>query len=119
MMQQWLLVALGGAAGSLLRFAGQKLLPAQSFPYGTFGVNLTGCLLIGVFWAFFQKGALTNDGRLLLITGLCGGFTTFSSFTLESMHLLQSGRWGVFILYIIASVVLGLLATFCGFKMFH
>ncbi len=118
-MQQWLLVALGGAAGSLLRFAVQKLIPAQSFPYSTFAANLLGCLAIGIFWALFQKEAIGQQGRLLLMTGLCGGFTTFSTFTLESMHLLQSGRTLTFILYLTASIVLGLLATFCGYKMFH
>lgn len=119
MIQQWVLVGLGGAAGSMLRFAGQKLLPAQSFPYGTFAVNITGCLLIGIFWALFQKGLLHTEGRLLLMTGLCGGFTTFSAFTLESIQLLQSGRIIPFILYLTTSLTLGLLATFCGYKLFH
>lgn len=118
-MQQWLWVALGGAAGSLLRFGVQKLLPAQSFPYGTFAANMAGCLLIGMLWAYWQKGVLSADVRLLLMTGLCGGFTTFSSFTLESIQLLQAGRLFSFILYSTASVALGLLATFCGFKLFH
>lgn len=118
-MQHWLWVALGGAAGSLLRYGMQKLLPAQSFPYGTFAANMAGCLLIGILWALWQKGALNNDARILLMTGLCGGFTTFSTFTLDSIQLLQSGRLCSFILYITASVALGLLATFCGFKLFH
>lgn len=119
MMQPWLLVATGGAAGSLLRFLLQKLLPAQSFPYGTFAANIAGCLLIGALWAFFQKEVLGNEGKLLLMTGLCGGFTTFSAFSLESLLLLQTGRYGQLCLYIFASVLLGLLATFCGFKIFH
>lgn len=118
-MPPWLWVALGGALGSVLRYGAQKLVPAQSFPYGTFGVNLAGCFLIGLLWAQVQKGYIGDDGRLLLMTGLCGGFTTFSSFTLESMQLLQSGRSGTFILYLTASVALGLLATFCGYKLFH
>ena len=80
---------------------------------------MVGCLLIGILWALWQKGALNNDARILLMTGLCGGFTTFSTFTLDSIQLLQSGRLCSFILYITASVALGLLATFCGFKLFH
>jgi CrcB protein len=118
-MQQWLLVALGGALGSMLRFAAQRFIPAQFFPYGTFAVNITGCLLIGVLWAFVQKQALPFEGRLLLISGFCGGFTTFSAFTLESMVLLQSGRWALFFIYVLLSVALGLLATFIGFKLFN
>jgi CrcB protein len=118
-MQHWILVAAGGAAGSMLRYSVQKLLPVQSFPYGTFAANMAGCLLIGCFWALFQKGAISTDGRLLLMTGFCGGFTTFSAFTLESIQLLQTGRSGTFILYSAASIGLGLLATFCGFKMFQ
>ena len=118
-MHPLILTAVGGAAGSMLRYLLQKLIPAQSFPYGTFAANLAGCLLIGCFWALFQKGTLNTDGRLLLMTGFCGGFTTFSAFTLESIQLLQTDRAGTFILYITASIVLGLLATFCGFKMFQ
>src|SRR5919107_3640789 len=118
-MHPLILTAVGGAAGSMLRYSLQKLIPAQSFPYGTFAANLAGCLLIGCFWALFQKGTLNTDGRLLLMTGFCGGFTTFSAFTLESIQLLQTGRAGTFILYITASIALGLLATFCGFKMFQ
>lgn len=119
MTQQWILVGLGGAAGSMLRYGMQKLMPAQSFPYGTFAANLAGCLLIGIFWAFYQKSLMGNSSRLLLMTGFCGGFTTFSAFTLESVQLLQSGRIGLFTLYTTASIGLGLLATFCGFKMFY
>lgn len=99
MMQQWPLVTLGGTAGSTLHFAGQKFIPAQSFPYGTFGVNFAGCLLMGMFWIFFLKGPLNTHERALLMNGLCGGFTRFSSFTLESFSYCI---WQIYFLYPIA-----------------
>jgi CrcB protein len=118
-MKPWLLVAAGGAVGSVLRYAVQRLVPAQSFPYNTFAVNLVGCLLIGMLWALLLKGTIGNDGRLLLMTGLCGGFTTFSAFSLESLQLLQTGRTIQFFFYVVLSVALGLLATFLGYKLLH
>jgi CrcB protein len=116
-MKAWLFVALGGAAGSLLRYGVQRLLPSHSFPTNTFAVNLAGCLLIGVLWAMVQKGSLGTGGRLLLMTGFCGGFTTFSAFSLEGMQLLQTGRWAQYFFYVLLSVALGLLATFIGYKL--
>lgn len=116
-MKPWLLVALGGALGSMLRYAVQQLVPARSFPYNTFAVNLAGCLLIGIFYALLLKGRMADDGRLLWMTGLCGGFTTFSAFSLEGMQLLQTGRWLPFFFYVVLSVALGLLATFLGYKL--
>lgn len=118
-MKPLFLVALGGAAGSLLRYAASRLLPGQSIPYNTFAVNLVGCLLIGIFWAMAQKGSLGTDARLLLMTGLCGGFTTFSAFSLEGLLLLQTGKWLQYFLYVLLSVALGLLATFLGYKLYH
>jgi len=118
-MKQWLFVAIGGAAGSLLRYGVQRLLPAHSFPYNTFAVNLVGCLLIGFLWALVQRGSMGTDGRLLLMTGFCGGFTTFSAFSLEGMQMLQTGRLTQFFFYVLLSVALGLLATFLGYKLFY
>lgn len=118
-MNPWLLVAAGGAAGSMLRYAVQRLLPAHSFPYNTFAVNLAGCLLMGMLWGLYLKGSIGNDGRLLLMTGLCGGFTTFSAFSLEGLQLLQSGRLIPFFIYVVLSVALGLLATLLGYKLLH
>lgn len=115
-MIQPAMIALGGAAGSLLRYGMQKAFNA-SFPAGTLLVNIAGCFLIGCLWAASLRG-LSEPMRLLLITGFCGGFTTFSAFTVEALQLMTNGRWAAFFLYTISSVVCGLLATYAGYKIF-
>lgn len=116
-MTQLLAVGIGGAAGSVLRFLCQRLLNGPAFPYGTFAVNLTGCLLIGIFWGLFLKQQGTETLRVLLMAGFCGGFTTFSAFTLEGIRLLTDQRWATFFIYVLFSVAAGLLATFAGYKL--
>lgn len=119
-MMNLLLIALGGAIGSVARYGCQKWVAAiypQAFPLGTFIVNIAGCLLIGIFWGISLRSiAATEEWKLFLMTGLCGGFTTFSAFTLESISLLKEQRTGLFLLYVAGSVLLGLLATFAGMK---
>jgi CrcB protein len=115
-MMQVLIVAVGGAAGSVLRYGFQKALNTQ-FPAGTLCVNIAGCFLIGWLWAISLKG-LNDEMRLLLMTGFCGGFTTFSAFTLESVQLMMNGRWMAFSAYTTSSLVCGILATYFGFKFF-
>ncbi|MDB5209094.1 MAG: crcB [Flavisolibacter sp.] len=109
-------VALGGAAGSVLRYGVQKAFNA-SFPSGTLLVNIIGCFLVGILWATLKQE--DEQKRLLLMTGFCGGFTTFSAFTLEGVQMMTSGRWAIFFLYTTASVACGLLAAFLGFKIFN
>jgi CrcB protein len=116
-MQSILLVGIGGAAGSILRYWIQRQWNAD-FPYGTLSVNIIGCLLIGIFWALVTRHHMNPLWQLTLLTGFCGGFTTFSSFTLDSMLLLQYNRYLFFAVYTISNVVLGLLATFAGYKIF-
>lgn len=110
-------IGLGGALGSIVRYILQKQLNAD-FPIGTLTVNISGCFLIGLLWALASKNGWSDIWRLALLTGFCGGFTTFSAFTLESFQLLQYNRYLFFTVYIIASVVFGLLATFAGYKIF-
>lgn len=113
-----LLVGLGGGAGSIARFLCQKYLYEwfpHAFPTGTMLVNISGCFLIGIFTGLAERGQLmTPESRLLLITGLCGGFTTFSTFAYENIQLLKNGATIPFLLYTVGSVVLGILATFLG-----
>ncbi|MBL7730454.1 MAG: fluoride efflux transporter CrcB [Chitinophagaceae bacterium] len=120
MMYNLLLVGLGGAIGSIARYLGQRwltILYGPSFPWGTFAVNAAGCLLIGIFWGISFKSFNENEHwKLFLMTGLCGGFTTFSAFTLEGIGLLKENKPGLFFLYVAASVLTGLLATWLGMK---
>ncbi len=113
-----LLIGIGGGIGSIARFLCQRciyVLYPVNFPWGTLLVNITGCLLIGVFYGLAEKGQLMNaDWRLFLTTGLCGGFTTFSSFAYENIGLLRTGNVVGFSLYTGASVALGILATYLG-----
>ncbi|MES1223766.1 MAG: fluoride efflux transporter CrcB, partial [Bacteroidota bacterium] len=103
MMKGILLVALGGSAGSVLRYLSQKFignLYVHPFPWGTLVVNITGCFLIGVLWSIVSRNiSMNEDLKLLLMTGFCGGFTTFSAFTLESIALIKQERLLLFFLY--------------------
>ncbi len=82
---------------------------------GTFVVNITGCFLIGIFSGYFLK--VDNSLKFLLITGLCGGYTTFSTFSAENFSLWQTGNYSILILYVLLSLILGLLAVILGFQL--
>lgn len=115
MINNILLVAFGGAAGSVLRFLCGRALNDYNYPYGTLLVNILGCLIIGLLWGYFTKQI--NEGmRLFLVTGFCGGFTTFSTFSYEGINMIQQNRWMPFIFYTSVSIIGGLLATFAGYK---
>lgn len=114
MINNILLIGLSGAVGSILRYLCQRSFNLD-FPYGTLFVNIFGCLLIGLLWGFFTKH-VDERLRLLLVTGFCGGFTTFSSFAYESVQLMSANRWIIFAVYASASVLFGLMATYLGYK---
>ena len=120
MIKNLLIVGFGGAGGSMLRYAVQKVFnvhSAAAFPTGTLLVNIAGCFLIGVLWSVVSRSLSWNEEmKLLLMTGFCGGFTTFSAFTLEGIGLLKENKTSLFIIYVTASVVGGLLATLIGIR---
>ncbi|MFM2138532.1 MAG: fluoride efflux transporter CrcB [Bacteroidota bacterium] len=120
MIQQLIWVGLGGGLGSIARFGCQRWLnPSDTagFPWGTFTVNITGCFIIGWLAGVTLRPSMASDPwKLFLMTGLCGGFTTFSAFTLEGMALLREQRWLLFLSYTAGSVLLGLLATAVGIR---
>ena len=116
-MKQLLLVFIGGGFGSVLRFIIAKYLNSSEngIPYGTFAANIIGSLLIGIILGLAAKNnTLTENQTLLLATGFCGGFTTFSTFAYENHVFLKTGDLTSFALYTIASFVIGFLAVFLG-----
>lgn len=117
LLKNFLLVGLGGMIGSMLRYACYLVFRTSSFPLATFIVNITGCFIIGLLVGYGSRNHMSSDMQLLLATGLCGGFTTFSAFSADGLKLMHEGRTGTLLLYIAASVIFGLLATFGGYKL--
>lgn len=117
MLKNLLFVAVGGAAGSLLRFLFIVWFKNSSFPIATLLVNIIGSFIIGVVIAVsLRNPSFDSNWRLFLATGICGGFTTFSAFSAENLQLIQQGRMGLFALYAVGSVLLGLGAVWLGFN---
>ncbi len=116
-MKQVLLVFIGGGFGSALRYALTKYIShAESgFPTATFSANVLGSLIIGIVLGIAAKSdALTQNHVLLLATGFCGGFTTFSTFAMENQNLLKTGDYMTFMIYTIGTFSLALFAVFGG-----
>lgn len=119
MLQSIFFVGAGGFLGSVFRYLVAyyvKLNWSTVFPVGTFIVNLAGSFLIGIIIATTVTENLDQQARLLLATGFCGGFTTFSSFSFEFFSLLQNGHTGYALLYAGSSLILGLLLVWLGFS---
>lgn len=118
-MKPFLLIGIGSAIGGIGRYLMQVYIGKYitiSFPMGTFVVNLTGCFVIGLLYGMADRYAwMTMEWRLLLITGLCGGYTTFSSFSYEAFSLFRQGNFLYFFLYAFGSMALGILASVAGF----
>lgn len=118
-MRQFLLIFLGGGAGSVLRWLisaqPQKWLGNAAFPAGTLLVNIAGSFIIGLLTGVLGKN--NPDLRFLLITGFCGGFTTFSTFSAENLNLLQSGEYHILALNITGNVLISLLAVYLGLRL--
>ena len=118
MIKTLLLVGAGGFLGSVSRFLASRLIQSNlpsAFPFGTFFVNITGCLLIGLIYGFSDRTSLLTPGwKMFLAAGFCGGFTTFSTFANENLALLRDGNFFHFAIYTGLSVFLGITATFFG-----
>jgi fluoride exporter len=119
-MGAWIAVAVGGALGSVARFwlAGvMAVLTGPRFPWGTLLINVLGSFVIGLVAGLTlipERVAMHPDIRLFLMTGFCGGFTTFSAFSLQTLELIQAGEMIPALGYIVGSVLLCVIATWCG-----
>lgn len=118
MIKTLLFVGTGGFLGSISRFMASRFIQNNfptAFPIGTFLVNISGCLILGLIYGFSERGTLLNPGwKTFLTVGFCGGFTTFSTFANESLALLRDGDFFHFFIYSGLSVFLGIAATLLG-----
>jgi CrcB protein len=118
-MKILLLIGTGSFIGGIFRhllsqFIQTKLL--STFPFGTLVVNIIGCFAIGLVFALSERTNITLEQRVFFATGICGGFTTFSAFSNETFGLLRNGQFWYATVYIAASVLLGIFATFIGYS---
>jgi len=117
MFKNFLLAGLGGAIGSMVRYAAYLLIGTRAFPFATLAVNIIGSFVIGLVLAFSLKDeSFSNNWKLFLATGICGGFTTFSAFSAENVVLLQNEKYGLVVVYILLSVISGIAAAWLGFS---
>lgn len=119
-MKELIYVFIGGGTGSVLRFLISMLWRHLSlhprftsivFPWPTLIVNVLGCFLIGILYQYAERWGWPVEVRLMLTVGLCGGFTTFSTFSYEGVTLLNGGYYTMYVLYLVLSIILGLLAV--------
>ena len=119
MTKMFFIVGMGSFIGGGMRYLTQQLVAKQfsaPFPYGTLIVNILGCFLIGIIFSLSEKAnLLSTEMRLFLATGFCGGFTTFSSFTVENLKLIEQKQFAFAGIYISLSLIFGIVAVFSGF----
>lgn len=116
-MKSILFVGLGSFLGGVSRYLISTVIRNKAdsiFPYHTLLVNLLGCFFIGCLYSYFTKGNISDEWKLFLLTGLLGGFTTFSAFSLEFVQLMKSGANGTALLYVTLSVIGGITLTLLG-----
>jgi len=120
-MKLVLLIGTGSFLGGSFRYLLSQAVQGRflsSYPYGTFTVNIIGCFIIGVVFALSGRYNLSPEWRLFLATGICGGFTTFSSFSFETLAMLREGQYLYGLFYIGSSIFFGLLAVYLGMTLF-
>jgi len=111
-------VFIGGGLGAMLRYFITKVTPATSsgFPLATFLTNMLACMLLGMLLGYLGEKSLSLRTQLLFITGFCGGFSTFSTFSAETFRLFENGNSAVALVYIAVSVVVSLIGIYVGLK---
>ena len=121
MLKEIIAVFIGGGIGSILRFLLNKIeiISENNFPYSTFISNFLGCFILGLVLGYFIKSENPNSVLFVFLTvGLCGGFTTFSSFSYENLQLLQNGEILTFLVYLLGSLIIGIISVYIGMLIF-
>ena len=116
-MKTILVIGIGSFIGGISRYLLTQLIQSKflsTFPFGTLSVNIIGCFIIGIVFGLSERGSLSMEWRIFLATGVAGGFTTFSSFSNETISMLRDGQYWLAFGYIASSVIIGLMATFAG-----
>jgi CrcB protein len=117
MIRNILLAGLGGFIGTIMRYLPYLFIKLQHNYFITLGINIIGSLMIGIFAGYYFRNELAQQQWMVfLITGICGGFTTFSAFSLENVHLLMEGKFGASLMYILLSIGISFGVTFLGYK---
>jgi fluoride exporter len=116
----YLLIGLGGALGSMLRYATNQLFSGRSepFPYATLLANVISCFVLGAAIALFSRNIIDEKQRLFLVTGFCGGLSTFSTFTFENYQLFESGNYMLFVANNLLNILVCFIFLFLGLKLF-
>jgi CrcB protein len=117
MLRNILFVAFGGSIGSVFRYVTGLVISTKKIPAATFTVNILGSFFIGLLMGYIIKQTNSQTWQLLLVTGFCGGFTTFSTFSWDIIVMLQQQRYLTAIFYIAATILCGLLFTFLGLEL--
>ncbi len=115
-MVNLLLVGAGGFLGAISRYGISQIFHPSKLHFGTIAVNLIGCLLIGIAFGFLSRDAMAKPAQLLLITGFLGGFTTFSTFGLDTLKMIHQGAIGTAIIYVAISAILGIALVAAGYE---
>lgn len=119
MLESMIIAGIGGFFGTCARYltgiAAKKMF-GTSYPFGTLAVNVIGCFLIGIFFGLWEQHEIDPAMKYLLITGFCGGYTTFSSFSHDTYTMIRKGEWWKALLYVCPSVILGILMVWLGME---
>jgi len=119
-MKLILAIGIGSFIGGISRYLLSQFIQNKflsTFPFGTLGINILGCFLIGLVFGMSERGSFTMEWRLFLATGILGGFTTFSAFSNETVGMLRDGQYWYASVYVASSVIIGLFATFIGISL--